>query len=436
MSFSTLGLSDALLRAVADQGYTIPTPIQLQAIPAVLAGGDLLAGAQTGTGKTAGFVLPMLQRLSARPLPHGAPSRKPLRALILAPTRELATQVDAFIKTYGKHLKLTSMTLIGGVGFGPQTAQLRRGIDILVATPGRLLDHHAQGHVDFSRVEIFVLDEADRMLDMGFMPDVKRVLALLPKQRQNLLFSATFSSEIKTLAEKLLNRPRTIQVTPPNSTVDAIAQRLHPVNRADKSKLLAWLVSHHRWRQVLVFTRTKHGADKLVRSLHSDGIRAVAMHGDKTQAARTEALARFKAGAVEVMVATDIAARGIDIDQLPHVVNYDLPNVPGDYIHRIGRTGRAGAEGEAISLVCVDEHAFLRDIERLIKRSIPRHVVPGFEPDPNAVAQPVFTQRQRPNGNAQLHAGRSRSQAASSRVAKARGARNTGSSYSRSRTKH
>ena len=457
MSFSTLGLSDALLRAVADQGYTIPTPIQLQAIPAVLAGGDLLAGAQTGTGKTAGFVLPMLQRLSARPSPYGAGSRKPVRALILAPTRELAAQVDEFIKTYGRHLKLTSMALIGGVGFGPQTAQLRRGVDLLVATPGRLLDHHAQGHIDFSRVEIFVLDEADRMLDMGFIPDVKRVIALLPKQRQSLLFSATFSSEIKTLAEKLLNRPRTIQVTPPNSTVDAITQRLHPVNRHDKSKLLAWLVSHHRWRQVLVFTRTKHGADKLVRSLHSDGIRAVAMHGDKTQGARMQALAQFKAGAVEVMVATDIAARGIDIDQLPHVVNYDLPNVPGDYIHRIGRTGRAGADGEAISLVCVDEHAFLRDIERLIKRSIPRHVVPGFEPDPNAVAQPVFTQRGRPNGNAQPRAGRGRSNAqpdgrsranghghargsphtpASSRGAKGRGASNTGSYYSRSRTKH
>src|SRR5437762_8367294 len=395
MSFSTLGLSDALLRAVADQGYTIPTPIQLQAIPAVLAGGDLLAGAQTGTGKTAGFVLPMLQRLSTRPSPYGAGSRKPVRALILAPTRELAAQVDAFIKTYGKHLKLTSMVLIGGVGFGPQTAQLRRGIDLLVATPGRLLDHHAQGHIDFSRVEIFVLDEADRMLDMGFIPDVKRVLALLPKQRQNLLFSATFSSEIRELAEKLLNRPRTIEATPPNSTVDAIAQRVHPVNRADKSKLLAWLVGHHRWRQVLVFTRTKHGADKLVSSLHSDGIGAVALHGNKSQNARTRALADFKAGAIEVLVATDIAARGIDIDQLPHVVNYDLPNVPGDYIHRIGRTGRAGADGEAISLVCVDEHVFLRDIERLIKRSIPRQVIPGFEPDPNAVAQPVFTQRGR-----------------------------------------
>jgi ATP-dependent RNA helicase RhlE len=403
MSFSTLGLSEALLRAVADQGYTVPTPIQLKAIPAVLAGGDLLAGAQTGTGKTAGFVLPMLQRLSTRPSPYATGARKPLRALILTPTRELAAQVEASIRTYGKHLKLTSTTLIGGVGFGPQAAQLRRGVDLLVATPGRLLDHHGQGNVDFSRVEIFVLDEADRMLDMGFIPDVKRVLALLPKQRQNLLFSATFSAEIRSLADKLLNRPQTIEVTPPNSTVDAIAQRVHPVNREDKSRLLAWLVGHHAWRQVLVFTRTKHGADKLVRSLNGDGIGAVALHGNKSQNARTRALADFKAGTIEVLVATDIAARGIDIDQLPHVVNYDLPNVPGDYIHRIGRTGRAGADGEAISLVCVDEHVFLRDIERLIKRTIPRHVIPGFEPDPNAVAQTVFAQRGRGAPQSRAH---------------------------------
>jgi ATP-dependent RNA helicase RhlE len=408
MSFSTLGLSDALLRAVADQGYATPTPIQRQAIPAVLAGGDLLAGAQTGTGKTAGFVLPMLQRLSTIRSPHAAAARKP-RALILTPTRELAAQVEASIKTYGRHLKLTSMVLFGGVGLGPQTAQLKRGVDILVATPGRLLDHHGQGNVDFSRVEMFVLDEADRMLDMGFIHDVKRVLALLPKQRQNLLFSATFSAEIKALADRILNRPRTIEVTPPNSTVDAIAQRVHPVNREDKARLLAWLVGHHRWRQVLVFMRTKHGADKLVRSLHGDGIGAVALHGNKSQNARTRALADFKGGTVEVMVATDIAARGIDIDQLPHVVNYDLPNVPEDYIHRIGRTGRAGADGEAISLVCVDEHVFLRDIERLIKRSIPREVVRGFEPDPNAVAQTVFTQRGRrgpPDGQRQAQPGR------------------------------
>jgi ATP-dependent RNA helicase RhlE len=393
MSFSTLGLSEALLRAVADQGYTVPTPIQLQAIPAVLAGGDLLAGAQTGTGKTAGFVLPMLQRLSTQPSRPSTRGRKPLRALILTPTRELAAQVEASIKTYGKHLKLTSMAVFGGVGLPPQTAQLKRGVDILVATPGRLLDHHGQRNVDFSGIEFFVLDEADRMLDMGFIPDVKRVLALLPKERQNLLFSATFSNEIKELAARLLNRPQTIEVTPPNSTVEMIAQRVHPVNREDKSRLLAWLVGHHQWRKVLVFTRTKHGADKLVRSLEKDGIGAVALHGNKSQGARTKALAEFKSGKIDVLVATDIAARGIDIDQLPHVVNYDLPNVPHDYIHRIGRTGRAGAAGEAISLVCVDEHGFLRDIERLIKRSIAREVVPGFEPDPNAVAQAVFAQR-------------------------------------------
>jgi ATP-dependent RNA helicase RhlE len=368
MSFSTLGLSEGLLRAVADQGYTVPTPIQLHAIPAVLAGGDLLAGAQTGTGKTAGFVLPMLQRLSTNPAPPTNGSRKSPRALILTPTRELAAQVEASIKTYGRHLKITSTAIFGGVAFGPQVAQLRRGVDILVATPGRLLDHVGQGNLNFSRVEFFVLDEADRMLDMGFIPDVKRVLAVLPKQRQSLLFSATFSREIKAFAETLLNSPRMIEVTPPNSTVDMIAQRVHPVNRDEKSKLLAFLVGHNRWQQVLVFTRTKHGADKLVGSLERDGIRAVAMHGNKSQSVRTRALADFKSGKVAVMVATDIAARGIDIDQLPHVVNYDLPNVPEDYIHRIGRTGRAGSSGEAISLVCVDERSFLRDIERLIKR--------------------------------------------------------------------
>ena len=393
MPFTKLGLSGALLRAVADEGYTIPTPIQLQAIPAVLAGGDLLAGAQTGTGKTAGFVLPILQKLSTRPSPHGG-ARKPLRVLIVTPTRELAAQVEASVRTYGKHLQLTSTAVFGGVGLGPQTSQLRRGVDILVATPGRLLDHHQQRNVDLSRVEILVLDEADRMLDMGFLPDIKRILALLPRQRQNLLFSATFPDEIRALADKLLNRPQTIEVAPRNATVDAIAQRVHPVSRDRKSKLLAWLIGHHGWRQVLVFTRTKHGADKVVRSLQGDGIGAVALHGNKSQGQRTKALADFKRGSVEVLVATDIAARGIDIDQLPHVVNYDLPNVPHDYVHRIGRTGRAGADGEAISLMCVDEHIFLRDIERLIKRTIRREVVPGFEPDPNEVPQKV-TQRGR-----------------------------------------
>ena len=365
MNFSTLGLSEGLLRAVADQGYTVPTPIQLHAIPAVLAGGDLLAGAQTGTGKTAGFVLPMLQRLSTSPSRHASGRGKSPRALILTPTRELAAQVEASIKTYGRHLPLTSTAVFGGVGFGGQAAQLRRGVDIVVATPGRLLDHFGQGNIGFSRIEFFVLDEADRMLDMGFIPDVKRLLAVLPKQRQNLLFSATFSEEIKSFAGKLLDRPQTIEVTPPNSTVDVIAQRVHPVDRDRKSELLAWLVGHHRWQQVLVFTRTKHGADKVVRSLEIDGIRAVALHGNKSQNERTRALASFKTGRVNVLVATDIAARGIDIQELPHVVNYDLPNVPEDYIHRIGRTGRAGSSGEAISLVCVDERAFLRDIERL-----------------------------------------------------------------------
>jgi ATP-dependent RNA helicase RhlE len=401
MSFTKLGLSGALLRAVADQGYTVPTPIQAQAIPAVLAGGDLLAGAQTGTGKTAGFVLPILERLASKPSPHATGARKPLRALIVAPTRELAAQVETSVRTYGKHLRFTSMAIFGGVGFGPQTSQLRRGVDILVATPGRLLDHQRQRNVDFSRVEILVLDEADRMLDMGFLPDVKRILALLPTKRQNLLFSATFSDEIRALADKLLNRPHMIEVAARNSTVDAIAQRVHPVNRDQKSRLLAWLIGHHGWRQVLVFTRTKHGADKVVRSLQSDGIGAVALHGNKSQGQRTKALADFKTGAVEVLVATDIAARGIDIDELPHVVNYDLPNVPHDYVHRIGRTGRAGAHGEAISLMCVDEHAFLRDIERLIKRTIRREVVPGFEPDPNEVPQKIFAQRGRAQGPAQ-----------------------------------
>ncbi|HEY2968390.1 MAG TPA: DEAD/DEAH box helicase [Casimicrobiaceae bacterium] len=401
MPFTKLGLSGALLRAVADQGYTVPTPIQAQAIPAVLAGGDLLAGAQTGTGKTAGFVLPMLQRLSNQPTSHATGARKPLRALIVTPTRELAAQVEMSVRTYGKHLKLTSTAVFGGVGLGPQTSQLRRGVDILVATPGRLLDHQRQRNVDLSRVEILVLDEADRMLDMGFLPDIKRILALLPRARQNLLFSATFSDEIKALADKLLNRPQTIEVAPRNSTVDAISQRVHPVNRDQKSRLLAWLIGHHDWRQVLVFTRTKHGADKVVRSLQGEGIGAVAMHGNKSQGQRTKALADFKQGTVEVMVATDIAARGIDIDELPHVVNYDLPNVPHDYVHRIGRTGRAGADGEAISLMCVDEHAFLRDIERLIKRTIRREVVPGFEPDPNEIPQKMFAQRDRGQGQGQ-----------------------------------
>ncbi|HEX4524762.1 MAG TPA: DEAD/DEAH box helicase [Casimicrobiaceae bacterium] len=394
MSFASLGLSDALVRAVNAHGYTTPTPIQAKAIPAVLAGGDLLAGAQTGTGKTAGFVLPMLQRLStSEPTSGSRASRKPLRALILTPTRELAAQVEESVRVYGKFLKLTSAVVFGGVGINPQTAQLKRGIDILVATPGRLLDHHGQGNLDLSRIEIFVLDEADRMLDMGFIRDIKRVMALLPRKRQNLLFSATFPDQIKALADSLLDRPAMIEVAPRNATVDIIQQKIHPVDRDRKRALLAALIGGNDWHQVLVFTRTKHGANKLAEQLGQDGIRALAIHGNKSQGARTRALSEFKEGGLRVLVATDIAARGIDIDQLPHVVNYDLPNVPEDYVHRIGRTGRAGAMGEAISLVCVDEHEFLRDIERLLKRQIPVEVIAGFEPDPRARAQPIL-QRQ------------------------------------------
>jgi ATP-dependent RNA helicase RhlE len=394
MSFASLGLSDALVRAVTEQGYTTPTPIQLQAIPAVLQGGDLLAGAQTGTGKTAGFVLPLLQRLSAMPRASaGRGHRRAPRALILAPTRELALQVEASVRAYGKYAKHDSMAIFGGVGFGPQLAQLKRGVDIVVATPGRLLDHHGQGSLDLSAIEVLVLDEADRMLDMGFIHDIRRILALLPAKRQNLLFSATFSDEIRALANGLLDRPAMIQATPRNSTVDAVAQRVHPVDRDRKRELLSHLIGRNDWRQVLVFTRTKHGANKLAEQLERDGIAAEAIHGNKSQGARTRALAQFKAGRVRVLVATDIAARGIDIEDLPHVVNYDLPNVPEDYVHRIGRTGRAGSSGEALSLVCVDEHAFLRDIERLIKRTLPREVVAGFEPDPRARAEPVFTPR-------------------------------------------
>ena len=376
MSFASLGLSDALLRAVADNGYTQPTPIQLQAIPAVLAGGDLLAGAQTGTGKTAGFVLPILQRLSNSPRANG---RAPIRVLIVTPTRELAAQVEESVRTYGKYLKFTSTTVFGGVGIHPQITALRKGVDILVATPGRLLDHHRSRTVDLSGVETLVLDEADRMLDMGFIPDIKRILAILPKKRQNLLFSATFSDEIRELANGLLHAPAQIQVTPRNSTVDAIKQTVHPVESKRKAELLVHLVKEQQWFQVLVFTRTKHGANRLAEQLGKSGITALAIHGNKSQGARTRALAEFKSAKLQVLVATDIAARGLDIEQLPHVVNYDLPNVPEDYVHRIGRTGRAGASGEAISLASPEEMGYLRDIERLIKRSIPRVTIAGFE---------------------------------------------------------
>jgi len=392
MSFSTLGLSDAIVRAVTEQGYTTPTPIQAQAIPMVLGGGDLLAGAQTGTGKTAGFTLPILQRLSTDAVGAAQKSKtapRAIRALVLTPTRELAAQVEESVRLYGKYTNLNSAVIFGGVGINPQIKLLKQGIDVLVATPGRLLDHAGQRTVDLSKIEILILDEADRMLDMGFIHDIKKVLALLPPKRQNLLFSATFSDEIKALADKLLNNPQSIEVARRNSTVEVIAQKIHPVDRDKKHPMLSHLIKENDWHQVLVFTRTKHGANKLVEQLGKDGIGAMAIHGNKSQTARTKALAEFKDGSLQVLVATDIAARGIDIDQLPHVVNYDLPNIPEDYVHRIGRTGRAGATGEAVSLVCVDEHQMLKDIERLIKQTLPRHVIPGFEPDLNAKAQPI-----------------------------------------------
>ena len=392
MSFSDLGLSDAIVRAVAETGYTAPTPIQSQAIPAVLNGGDLLAGAQTGTGKTAGFTLPVLHRLSTDAFGSklaNNTSPRPIRALILTPTRELAAQVEESVKTYGKYTKLNSAVIFGGVSINPQIKLLKHGVDILVATPGRLLDHMQQGTVNLDKIEILILDEADRMLDMGFIRDIRKVLAALPPKRQNLLFSATFSDEIKALADGLLDSPATIEVARRNSTVEIISQKIHPVDRDKKHPMLSHLIRTHGWTQVLVFTRTKHGANKLVEQLGRDGVKAMAIHGNKSQTARTRALAEFKDGSLQCLVATDIAARGIDIDQLPHVVNYDLPNVPEDYVHRIGRTGRAGAKGEAVSLVCVDEHAMLRDIERLIKQTLPREVIAGFEPDPNAKAQPI-----------------------------------------------
>lgn len=393
MSFESLGLRADILRAIAEAGYSAPTPIQAQAIPAVLKGGDILAGAQTGTGKTAGFTLPLLEKLSRSPLDKNLKGRRPIRALILTPTRELAAQVLESVRTYSKYLPLRSHVVFGGVSINPQMMNLRGGTDILVATPGRLLDLANQNAVSLRDVEVLVLDEADRMLDMGFIHDIKKVLALLPKQRQNLLFSATFSDEIRALADKLLDRPVLIEVARRNTASERVTQRVHPVDRNRKRELLSHLVGQGNWQQVLIFTRTKHGANKLTEQLLDDGISAAAIHGNKSQGARTKALEDFKRGEIRALVATDIAARGIDIDQLPYVVNYELPNVPEDYVHRIGRTGRADAEGIAISLVCVDEDKFLRDIEKLIKRDIEKVVVSGFEPDPNAKPEPIVLGR-------------------------------------------
>ncbi len=379
MSFSHLGLSNEIIRAVTELGYTEPTPIQNQAIPVVLSGGDILAGAQTGTGKTASFTLPLLHRLSnnsVRTTSNGCPV---IRALILTPTRELAAQVETSVREYGKYLKLKTMVMFGGVSINPQKRQLRDGIDILVSTPGRLLDHVQQGTVNLSHVEILVLDEADRMLDMGFIRDIRRILSLLPKQRQNLLFFATFSDKVKELTKGLVNNPKMIEVARRNVTADTVIQKVYQVDRNQKRQLLAHLIRQHKLYQVLVFIRTKHSADRLVKQLNDERIQALAIHGNKSQSARTHALAKFKNGSLQVLVATDIAARGLDISELPHVINFDLPNVPEDYVHRIGRTGRAGASGEAISLVCADEYHLLADIEKLIAQHLPLQVTSGFE---------------------------------------------------------
>lgn len=385
MKFTELGLVPEILRAVVDQGYEIPTPIQAKAIPVVLAGKDLMACAQTGTGKTAGFTLPILNRLST--VPNSGKRR--IRALILTPTRELAAQVEESVRTYGAHLSLKSLVMFGGVGMNPQIAALRNGIDILVATPGRLLDHAQQGNVDLSGVEVMVLDEADRMLDMGFIHDIRRVIALLPKRRQNLLFSATFSDEIRALANSFLIEPEYVESERRNTAPDLVKQYIYRVDRERKRDLLIDLIREKGWYQVLVFTRTKWGANGLTEKLLKAGIEADAIHGNKSQNARTRALANFKDGKLHVLVATDIAARGIDITELPHVVNFELPNVAEDYVHRIGRTGRAGTEGEAISLVCVDEIKLLHDIERLLKKQIDVVDYPSYAPDPSIRAEPI-----------------------------------------------
>ncbi len=386
MLFSELGLSAELLRATNKQGYQEATPIQQQAIPLILDGHDLLAGAQTGAGKTAGFTLPLLQRLQMTE-PKG--NKRRVRALILVPTRELAAQVAESVQDYGRYLPYKSAVIFGGVSINPQILKLRRGVDIVIATPGRLLDHMQRGTIRLDAVETLVLDEADRMLDMGFIRDIRKVLQVMPPQRQNLLFSATFSNDIKQLANDLLNAPIEIQIARQNTTAEQISQVVYPVDRQRKRELLSHLIGEGNWQQVLVFTRTKHLANRLAQQLERDGLTAAAIHGNKSQGARTRALADFKKGDIQVLVATDIAARGLDIQQLPHVVNFELPNVPEDYIHRIGRTGRAGLEGEAISLVCIDEKKLLSDIERLLKRDIEKVILPGYEPDVSIKAEPI-----------------------------------------------
>ncbi|MEE9614711.1 MAG: DEAD/DEAH box helicase [Thermodesulfobacteriota bacterium] len=374
MKFEELGLQAELLRAVSAEGYTTPTPVQARTIPVVLEGRDVLAGAQTGTGKTAAFTLPILQLLNQR----GGRKRFP-RALVLTPTRELAAQVAESVRTYGRHMPLRSTSVFGGVGINPQIDKLRRGVDVLVATPGRLLDHASQRTVNLSKVEILVLDEGDRMLDMGFIHDIKRIIKLLPAKRQNMLFSATYSDEIRGLADGLLHNPEKIEVARRNKAAELVTQIVHPVGHTRKRELLSHLIREGKWGRVLVFTRTKHGANRLATQLQKDGVSATAIHGNKSQAARTKALSDFKRGAVSTLVATDVASRGLDIDQLPHVVNYELPNVPEDYVHRIGRTGRAGAEGVAISLVCREEQYLLKNIQRMLRHDIPVEQVANFD---------------------------------------------------------
>ena len=394
MKFEDLNLAPAIQKAVLEQGYETPTPIQAQAIPAVLAGQDLLAGAQTGTGKTAAFTLPMLHKLTMSRSKENKFGVYGVRALVLTPTRELAAQVEESVRNYGKYLQLTSTVIFGGVGMNPQIDRIKRGVDILVATPGRLLDLQQQGMLDLSTVEILVLDEADRMLDMGFIHDVKKILALVPKEKQSLLFSATFSDEIRELANGLLKDPQSIQVTPSNTTVQRITQVVHPVGRGKKKALLAHIINEHNWSQVLVFTRTKFGANNVAEFLTKNGISAMALHGNKSQTARTQALSGFKTGEIRALVATDIAARGIDIDELPHVVNYEIPNISEDYVHRIGRTGRAGATGEAVSLVSLDEEGFMKDIEIFTQQQVPVVPVEGFGPEPDEKAEPIAMGRQ------------------------------------------
>ena len=441
MSFETLGLRAEILRAIAEEGYTDPTPIQSQSIPAVMAGRDVMASAQTGTGKTAGFTLPLLQRLCEKLPPQevaqvavskvsegrsaekkrsfskpilkkdrlqngsknaGSAGRRPIRALIVTPTRELAAQVGESVDTYSKYLPIRSTVIFGGVKINPQISRLRQGVDILVATPGRLLDHVNQQTIDLSKVEVLILDEADRMLDMGFIHDIRKILTLVSADRQTLLFSATFSRPIKKLADSFLRSPELIEVARSNSAAETVDQVVYPVDRVRKSELLSFIIGSRNWKQVLVFTRTKHGANRLTKYLQKNGLTAAAIHGNKSQGARTRALAAFKSGEVSVLVATDIAARGLDIDLLPHVVNFELPNVAEDYVHRIGRTGRAGNEGQAVSLVCIDEKDLLRSIERLLKRSIPKEIISGYEPDPSIPPEPI------PNGRNNAGRGRGR----------------------------